>query len=125
MDKIWKTIRGFVWWTHERGSVRYDVMVTVILLFIFLAPYKIGFNDKPAERNPHQSEVVVHPDGQGGFVYEISPSAVRAGDGDAAAIRTDLLRVIEPIAGEVELQRYETVVDRRGRITLYRAWVRR
>jgi hypothetical protein len=123
MDKIWQTIRGFVWWTHERGGVHYDVMVTAILLFIFLAPYKISFNDKPAERNPHQSEVVVHPDGQGGFVYEIAASAVRAQDD--AGIRTDLLRVIEPIAGEVELERYETVVDRRKRVTLYRAWVHR
>jgi len=123
MDKIWETIRGFVWWTHERGSVHYDVMVTVILLFIFLAPLKINFNDKPAQRVPHQSEVVVLPDGRGGFVYEIAASAV--GARDDAGIRNELLRVIEPIAGEVELLRYETVVDRRGRTTRYRAWVRR
>jgi len=125
MNKIWKTIRGFVWWTHERGSVHYDVMVTVILLFIFLAPYKISFNDKPAERNPHQTEVVVRPDGEGGFVYEIAASAVGAQNGDDAGIRADLLRVIEPIAGEVELVRYETVLDQRKRATLYRAWVKR
>ena|SRR5713226_395011 len=123
MNGIWKNIRDLFWWTHERGSVHYDIMVTVILLFIFLAPLKINFNDKPAERNPHQTEVVVHPDGQGGFVYEIAASAVSGQD--AAGIRADLLRVIEPIAGEVKLDRYETVVDRRGRIALYRAWVRR
>lgn len=42
-----KTIKGYIWWTHERGSFHYDVMVTIILLFIFLAPRFIDFRDKP------------------------------------------------------------------------------
>ena len=51
-----KTIKGYIWWTYERGSFHYDVMVTVILLFIFLAPRLIDFRDKPPAPNPHPTQ---------------------------------------------------------------------
>jgi hypothetical protein len=47
-----KTIKGYIWWTYERGSFHYDVMVT-IMLFIFLAPRVIDFRDKPPALNTH------------------------------------------------------------------------
>ncbi len=123
MKRIWRVIGSYIWWTHERGTFHYDVMVILILAFIFVAPLWVNFKDKPAERNPHPTEVVVYPDPQGSLVYEIGSSAV---DGqDDAAIRAALLRVIEPLAGEVELLRYEKVHDRRGRLISYRAWVKR
>ncbi|MFB3815292.1 MAG: hypothetical protein ACE14L_14395 [Terriglobales bacterium] len=119
---MWQTIRGYVWWTHKRGSFHYDVMVTLVLLFIFLAPRWIDFKDRPAERNPHQTGVVVLPDGDQ-FVYQIDPSAVQGSDD--AAIRKDLVRVIEPIAGEITLVRYEVVRDSKGHVKAYKAWVYR
>jgi hypothetical protein len=48
-----KTIKGYIWWSYERGSFHYDVMVTIILLFIFVAPRFIDFRDKPPAQNPH------------------------------------------------------------------------
>jgi hypothetical protein len=122
MRHIWQTIRGYIWWTHKRGSFHYDVMVSIILLFIFLAPHWINFNDKPTERNPHQSGVVVLPDGED-FVYRIDASAVSSDDD--MQIRQDLVRVIEPIAGEIVLLRYEPVRDSKGHLKWYRAWVRK
>jgi hypothetical protein len=119
MSKIWRTIRGYVWWVYPRGSVHYDVMVTLILAFIFLTPRWV-FNDKPTERVPHQSEVVVLPDGDN-FIYEIDASAVKSQDD--AAIRQELLHVVEPIAGEAEVVRYEAVRDDRGHVKLYKVWV--
>jgi len=47
MGRVWKTISSFIWWSYDRGSIQYDIMVTLILLFIFLAPRKINFKDKP------------------------------------------------------------------------------
>ena len=90
MSRIWRTIRSYILWTYERGSTPYDVMVTLILAFIFLSPYWINFKDKPVERTPHQSGVVVVPDGQSGFIYQIDASAVQ---GDPATFEEDLLRV--------------------------------
>jgi hypothetical protein len=122
MSRIWQTIRGYIWWTHPRGGLHYDVMVSLILLFIFLAPHWVNFNDKPTERTPHRSGVLVLPDGND-FVYQIEAAAVTGEDG--AALRDGLLHVIEPIAGEVDVDRYEPVRDSTGRVLAYKVWVRR
>jgi hypothetical protein len=122
MRRVSDTIKSYILWTHNRGSFHYDVMVTVILLFIFVTP-RAWFRDKPVEHRPHQTEVVVQPDGHDGFIYEVDPSAVSGRSEDE--VRSDLLRVIEPIAGEVSIQSYEAVRDIKGRVTLYKVRVQR
>jgi hypothetical protein len=123
MNSIWRTIRNYILWSYERGSLHYDIMVTVILIFVIASPWVINFKDKPIEKNPHSSGVVIVPDGAGGFVYQIEASAVNAADDSTA--RESLLRVIEPIAGEVTISKYEAVKDRAGRIQSYKVWVQR
>ena len=120
---IRRTIRGFILWSHERGTVQYDVMVTLILLFVFASPRFIDFNDRPVERNPHSTGVVVFPDGNGGLVYQVDAKAIQ-GDNEAA-VRTQLLRVIEPVSGGVSITRYEPVPDSRGHVIAYKVWVER
>jgi hypothetical protein len=113
-----------LFWTYERGSVHYDVMVTLILAFIFLAPLWINFKDKPVERPLHPTEVVAKSDGEGGFIYQVDASAVSGTD--EASIRDSLLRVIEPFAGEVEVVgNPEPVYDRTGHLVSYKVRVRR
>jgi hypothetical protein len=119
---IWRTIRGYILWSYERGTIQYDVMVTLILLFVFLSPYRINYNDKPIDRSPHPTGVVIVPDGDG-FVYLIEGSAVKSTSD--SAIRSELLHIIEPIAGEVIITRYEAVKDRSGKVLNYRVWVLR
>jgi hypothetical protein len=121
MGSIWRTIRGYILWSYERGSLHYDVMVTLILLFVFVSPIYINFNDKPVERNPHPTGVVVIPDQQGGLIYQISASAITAGSG--SDIRQQLLHIIEPISGAVSISRYETVTDGAGHVQSYKVWV--
>lgn len=123
MTGIWRTIRGYILWSYERGTIQYDVMVTLILLFVFLSPYWINFKDKPVEHNPHRTGVVVTPDGQGGFIYQIEARAI-AGKDDGT-IRSELLSVIEPISGEVTISNYEAVRDGSGHILAYKVWVQR
>src|SRR5271166_6341569 len=79
MGKISQTIKSYIWWMYPRGSVHYDVMVTIILAFIFLAPLWINFRDKPTERSPNQAEVVVKPEA-GGFLYTVDAAAIKPGD---------------------------------------------
>jgi hypothetical protein len=121
MNSIFRTIRDFVLWSYERGTIQYDIMVTLILLFVFLSPLWINFNDKPVQHNPHQTEVVVAPDGHGGFLYKVDASAV--GATEEAQIRAELLHVIEPISGEVSISRVEKILDRSGRVLAYKVWV--
>ncbi len=123
MGRVWKTISSFIWWSYDRGSIQYDIMVTLILLFIFLAPRKINFKDKPIERTPHPTRVVLIPDVESGYIYQVDANEV-AGK-DAATIQGYLQRVIEPIiAGEVEIARYEPVRDKNGRVVAYKVWLR-
>jgi hypothetical protein len=123
MNTVWRTIRGYILWGHERGTIQYDVMVTLILLFVFLSPQWIDFNDKPVEHYPHRTGVVVTPDGETGFIYQIEGSAVSAQDDDA--VRAQLLRIIEPISGEVSIAKVEPVRDQAGRLLTYKVWVHR
>ena len=59
MNRAWRTIRSYVLWQHERGTLHYDIMVTLILIFIFFSPRVINFNDKPGVMNQHPTGVVV------------------------------------------------------------------
>ena len=120
---VWRTIRGFILWSHERGSIQYDVMVTLILIFVFLSPLIINFNDRPVERNPQSTAVMVYPDGTGGLVYQVDARAVHPGDDDT--MRHQLLLAIEPISGEISISRFEAVTDAKGNIRSYKVWVER
>jgi hypothetical protein len=122
-NRVWATIRSYILWQHERGTLHYDIMVTLILIFVFFSPRVVNFNDKPGALNQHPTGVVVSSDGAGGLVYQIEASAVSAGDD--ATLRTQLLHVIEPISGEVSILKYEPVPDNKGRIKEYRVWVKR
>jgi len=123
MNAAWRTIRSYILWQHERGTLHYDVMVTLILIFVFFSPRVINFNDKPRPLIPHLTGVLVTSDGDGGLVYQIDASAISPGD--QTTVRNELLHVIEPISGAVSIVRYEGVSDRKGQVQGYRVWVKR
>lgn len=121
MSPIWRTIRGYILWSYERGSLHYDVMVTLILLFVFVSPHFINFKDKPVERNAHPIGLAIIPDQQGGFIYQIPASAVTAtSESDVPA---QLESIIEPVSGAVTITKYEAVKDARGHLQSYKVWV--
>jgi hypothetical protein len=122
MSSFGKTLKGYIWWTHPRGSMPYDVMVTLILAFIFLAPLVINFRDKPQPRPPHQTEVVMQQEGDG-IVCTVDASAVNGGSD--AQIRDSLLRVIEPLTGGITIDRYSAMHDHEQRVTAYKVWAHR
>jgi hypothetical protein len=122
------TIRSYIFWSYERGSMQYDVMVTLILAFMFLSPRFINYNDRPVETVAlHASEVLVKEagttkTGSSRFMYQIRADDMGGAKTDAE-IQAAILRVIEPISGEVTLDHYEPVRDAQGRIVAYNAWV--
>jgi hypothetical protein len=127
---MFKLIRNYIFWSYERGSFHYDVMVTAILLFMFVSPFFINFNDKPVETVAlHASEVLVKEagttkSGSSRFIYQIRADNLGAASTDAE-LRAAILRVIEPISGEVTLERYEPVYDAHHKIVAYDAWILR
>jgi len=123
MNAIWRTIRGYILWSYERGTLHYDIMVTLILIFIFFSPSVIRFNDKPIARNPHPTGVVVTPDVDGRLLYQIEAGAIVPGDDHS--VRDQLLHIIEPISGGVSIVKFEAVADGKGRVQSYKVLVKR
>ncbi len=123
MNRIWRTIRGYILWQYERGTIHYDIMVILILLFLWFSPRVINFNDKPIARNPHPTGVVVTADAEGHLFYQIAASAIKPGDDQS--VREQLLGIIEPISGAVSIVSYETVSDRSGQVQSYKVLARR
>ena len=123
MNAFWRTIRSYILWQHERGTLHYDIMVTLILIFIFFSPRVIDFNDKPIYRNPHPTEVLVTSDTEGRLIYQVSASAIKAGDD--GVVRDQLLHIIEPISGAVSIVSYEAVSDSKGKVQSYKVLAKR
>ena|ERR1700679_611317 len=124
-----KLIRSYIFWAYERGSAHYDVLVTAILLFMFVSPHFINFNDRPVETVAlHASEVLVKEAGTSGessrFMYQIRADDMGHASTDAE-IRAAILRVVEPISGEVTVQKYQPVYDAEHHLIAYNAWVLR
>ena len=123
MNAIWRTIRGYILWQYERGTLHYDIMVTLILIFIFVSPLVVNFNDKPEPRAAHLNDVVVTAGAQGTLVYQIPASAIAPGDDQP--VRDQLLRVIKPISGDVAIVSYEAVDDGKGHVQSYKVLAKR
>ena len=126
---MFRIIRSYIFWAYERGSFHYDIMVTAILIFMFVSPHFIDFKDKPVETVAlHASEVLVKEAGTSGsssrFMYQIRADEMGGATTDGER-KSAILRVIEPISGEVSLERYEAVRDAQGRIVAYNAWILR
>jgi hypothetical protein len=124
-----KLLRNYLFWGYERGSFHYDVMVTMILLFIFVSPRFINFRDRPVYNLP--SQIMVENDGAGALVYQVKQTDVEqslkkvGGAEPELRTRRALRRLIEPIAGDVLIERYEPIVGADGSITAYRVWAHR
>ena len=124
-----KVFRSYLFWTYERGTFHYDVMVTLILLFIFVSPHFINYRDRPVYQLP--SQIMVDNDGSGQLVYQVREADVKQslthvkGSTDDLRTRRALRRLIEPIAGDVLIERYEPLSAENGAITGYRVWAHR
>ena len=122
-----KLLKSYFFWTYDRGSIHFDIMVTAILLFLFVSPHYIDFKDRPVETVAlHSSEVLVKEAGISGdrarFIYQIRADNMGNATTDEQ-IRAAILRLVEPISGEVTVVRYDAVKDASGHVIAYDATV--
>ena len=120
MSRVWRTIKGYIFWTYDRGSFHYDVMVTVILVFIFVAPRYINFKDQPAEHLPHPTGITITMEGNN-LLYRMDASAVDAQD--LEMVRMNMQRAIGPVSGRVTIIKVTPLRDPAGHIVAYQAMV--
>lgn len=110
MRRIWQEINGFIWWTHNRGSLRYDIMVALILAFIFFTPRRV-FRDLP----PAAVEAL-RPGEYRVEVMALVPSG--------SSLDTTLANAVREHTGQaVHIVRSEPVRDAVGTLLAYRVWV--
>jgi len=122
-----KLLKSYFYWTYPRGSVHYDVMVTLILLFIFVTPHLWDFGDKPSRAAGPPHPIQVAGDGVGrGIVVTVSAADVSLPDSASNnEVRNVLRRAIEPVTGDaVSVVRWETSVDQQGN-KVWKIWARR
>ena len=115
-----KALRGigsFIFWTYERGTRQYDLMVALILAFIFLTPRQV-FHDRPTLTEARQ---VVEVRGVEGTGYRIEAKLL---EGNTRSLEVNAEHLLEQVTNRpVEVRRIEPVLDAQGRVQAYTVWV--
>src|SRR5437764_898969 len=99
-------IRRFIFWEYPRASWQFDVMVGLILIFIFVTPHYVNFGDQPKA-----ASVVMLPAEQGVDAFHIETRLLSdVAREQRASQATQLVRArfknqvsivrVEPIMGE-------------------------
>ena len=126
-SSIQKTLKSYFFWTHTRGSFHYDVMVTLILAFIFITPHLWNFGDKVRVNQATTLPIQVESDGAYGLVLTVPVSYVQVNAGASdRAVRKALHQAIQPVTGDaVSVVRWITLSDQSGNPTHWKIWVHR
>jgi hypothetical protein len=116
-----RILRSYFFWTYERGSFHYDVMVTLILAFIFLTPRIWNYGDRPQREKLPPGNVMVTAVGQGDLIYLVPSAQIP----DGASLDAALQGQITAVSGAVVMDRFEAVKEPHGKVTAYRVWAHR
>lgn len=119
-------LKSYFYWTYPRGSFHYDVMVTLILLFIFVTPFFWNFGAQPSRPGGPQYPIqVVGNDGHG-MVLTVSAADVHIPQNASLRQVKDALRTaVEPVTGDaVVVERWETITDSHGKVA-WKIWILR
>lgn len=119
-------VKSYFYWTYKRGSFHYDVMVTLILLFIFLAPQRWDFGAKPTPVTSLTHPIQVTGYGTHGLVITVHASDVNIPPGASdREVKEALRHAIEPITGDsVFVERWKTTTDAQGNLE-WQVWAHR
>jgi hypothetical protein len=118
---MFKLLKRFVLWDYKRGSWQYDVMVGIILAFIFLTP-RDWFHDQP--RIPTASNITTLPSDKGSSAFFVN-SELLAGVSETQRA-AQLTQVLQVRTGNRRLvvTRVEPVLDSEGELQGYMALAR-
>ena len=114
--------------SYCRKRLLINLLVTLILLFIFVTPWLWNYGDRPsnAAGPPHPIQVI--GDGGRGLIVTVQASDVNLDlntKDSYQAVKKALRKAIEPVTGDaVSVQRWETVKDAQGNFA-WRVWARR
>jgi hypothetical protein len=123
-----KILKNYFYWTYPRGCFHYDIMVTLILAFIFVTPHFWNFGDRPSPSGGPLHPIQVEGTGGRGFIVTVQAADVDLDLKTTAsnmAIKKALRKAIEPVTGDaVAVEYWETKQDAQGNWT-WKVWARR
>jgi hypothetical protein len=123
---IRQILKSYFYWTYPRGCFHYDVMVTLILVFIFVTPHLWNYGDKPSPIAGLSHPIQVSGSGGRGMIVTMQASdvSVPAGASDPV-VKKALREAIQPVTGDaVFIERWETVTDAQGNLA-WKVWAHR
>ena len=111
--RFWSRLRPALFWEFARGSWQYDIIVALILAFIFLTPPAL-FNDRPSEPVVHEVEYA----GSDARVFWIDPGALDRAHPEGASER--LQHLLTSHSGDtLRIVSTEPATDGAGNIQAY------
>jgi len=112
------SLKRWILWDYPRGSLQYDVMVALILAFIFLTPREV-FRDQP------QPKQVVMVQGEGaGAVFWLEPELLEGVPEEQVRTRVEELIRQKARTGRFTVTRVEPIFDAEKEVKGFMAFAR-
>ena len=113
-------------WSYARGTLQYDILCALILIFIFATPRQF-FQDWTAISNPNQfafgEEIVNTFDQYGNPVFNISAQLVPASQ-DASAVKSAALTQLQKTLNkQISIADIKPILDENGHTIGYSIWL--
>ncbi len=122
-----RILKSYFFWTYPRGHFHYDVMVTLILAFIFITPHLWDFGDTPASTVAPSETMLVTGDGSHGLIITVQASEVDVTPTSSdRAVKKALRKAIEPVTGDAMfVEHWELARDSDGNPKAWKVWAHR
>ncbi len=114
-------IKRFILWEYSRATWQYDVMVGLILAFLFLTPRE-WFRDQP--RIPKTSKIAMLPGAHGGNVFWIETELLADVPESARVQKASEMLKLQTGEKKQTVIRLEPISDSEGEIKGYMAFTR-
>lgn len=114
-------LKRFILWDYPRASWQYDVMVGIILAFVFLTP-RAWFHDWP--RVPNASSIALLPADKGDSVFFVNAELLAGVPGEERAAKLTGILQVRMSNRHLVVIRVEPVLDSEGELQGYMAFAR-
>jgi hypothetical protein len=123
-----KLLKSYFFWTYPRGCFHYDVMVTVILLFIFVTPRFWNFGGRPSSPLALAHPIQVTNDGRRGLIVTVNAEDVPLAldtHATTAQVKKTLRKAVEPVTGDAVFVEYWETIKSPDGSSYWKVWAHR
>jgi hypothetical protein len=114
-------LKRLIFWEFPRASWQYDVVVALILAFIFLTP-RDWFRDQP--RIPHASSIALVPSENGGTMFFVDTALLSGTPEDQRVAKLTEVLQVRMSNRRLAVSRVEPIFDSEHELQGYLAFAR-